>query len=95
MHSYVVTSDGRAYTAISRIPTEIGSRMLTLNTVGGIIGWMFAEMKGPLAHNGYVYTGRLFIDICFLRSGYICIYYTGKGLALINQCNIGKKSFIQ
>ncbi|KAJ8309420.1 hypothetical protein KUTeg_014294 [Tegillarca granosa] len=59
MHSYVVTSDGRAYTAISRIPTELGQRMLTLNTVGGIIGWMFAEMKGPLALNGYVYTGLI------------------------------------
>jgi nidogen (entactin) len=57
MHAYVVTTDGRAYTAISRIPHEIGPQLLTLNTIGGIIGWMFAVTQTNRARNGYMLTG--------------------------------------
>lgn len=57
MHAYVVTTDGRAYTAISRIPNEIGPQLLTLNTIGGIIGWMFAVTQTNRARNGYMLTG--------------------------------------
>ena len=58
MHGFVVVKDGRAYTAISRIPDEISSQLMTLNTIGGIIGWMFAVLNGPRATNGYVLTGN-------------------------------------
>lgn len=57
MHAYVVTTDGRAYTAISRIPREIGAQMLTLNTIGGVVGWMFALTQTDRARNGYMLTG--------------------------------------
>lgn len=60
MHAYVVTTDGRAYTAISRIPNEIGPQLLTLNTIGGIIGWMFAVSQTNRARNGYMLTGGEF-----------------------------------
>ncbi|XP_021357021.1 nidogen-2-like [Mizuhopecten yessoensis] len=60
MHAYVVTSDGRAYTAISQVSPELGALMLTLNTIGGIIGWMFALPNGPLARNGFMLTGGEF-----------------------------------
>lgn len=60
MHAYVVTADGRAYTAISRIPRAIGAQMLTLNTIGGIVGWMFAATQTDRAKNGYMLTGGEF-----------------------------------
>ena len=58
MHSFVVTKDGRAYTAISQVPVNISAEMMTLNTIGGVIGWLFALRGGPGAMNGYMFTGR-------------------------------------
>lgn len=45
-------SDGRAYTAISRIPETIGSDIQSLQILGGTIGYLFAK---PIrnAVNGY------------------------------------------
>ncbi|XP_060577111.1 nidogen-2-like [Ruditapes philippinarum] len=60
MHAFVVTKDGRAYTAISRVPDEISSEMMTLNTIGGVVGWMFALQGGPGAKNGFMFTGGVF-----------------------------------
>ncbi|XP_053375002.1 nidogen-1-like [Mercenaria mercenaria] len=60
MHAFVVTKDGRAYTAISRVPDEISSGLMTLNTIGGVVGWLFALQGGPGARNGYMFTGGLF-----------------------------------
>ena len=60
MHSFVVTKDGRAYTAISRVPVEIGPHMMTLNTIGGVIGWLFALPISRGALNGYSFTGIFF-----------------------------------
>jgi nidogen (entactin) len=60
MHAFVVTKDGRAYTAISRVPDEISSEMMTLNTIGGVVGWMFALQGGPGAKNGFMFTGKYF-----------------------------------
>ncbi|XP_064599623.1 nidogen-1-like isoform X3 [Liolophura sinensis] len=59
-HSYVVTTDGRSYTAISRLPSSIGHAMQTLNTLGGIVGWLFAVPISPRARNGYMFTGGEF-----------------------------------
>ncbi|XP_076463392.1 nidogen-1-like [Babylonia areolata] len=60
MHTYVVTTDGRTYTAISRVPTVLGRAMETLSTVGGAIGWLFAVPVGNDALNGFQYTGGVF-----------------------------------
>lgn len=43
LQSYVVMSDGRAYTAISRVPEFIGSDIQTLQILGGVIGYLFAK----------------------------------------------------
>lgn len=36
-------SDGRAYTAISKIPESIGYDIQSLQILGGVIGYLFAE----------------------------------------------------
>lgn len=65
MHTYVVTTDGRTYSAISRVPASLGAAMQTLNSVGGIIGWLFAVPQSGTAKNGYSFTGILHILIFF------------------------------
>lgn len=52
-------SDGRAYTAISKIPEEIGYSIQSLQILGATIGWVFAKPIGN-ALNGYQITGGLF-----------------------------------
>lgn len=58
MHVYIVTRDGRAYTAISRIPTQLEGNMRSLVTIGGIMGWMFAQPQHPDAKNGLMLSGN-------------------------------------
>lgn len=59
LQSYIVMSDGRAYTAISKIPVSIGASIQSLQILGGVIGWVFAK---PVAEalNGYQLTGGVF-----------------------------------
>ena len=59
MHAYVITSDGRTYTAISRMPAQLGESMQLLYPVGGILGWLYAVPKMAMAKNGYQVTGTL------------------------------------
>ncbi|XP_071454679.1 nidogen-like isoform X2 [Hetaerina americana] len=59
LQAYVVTSDGRTYTAISRMPESVGFEIQVLNVIGGVIGWMFAKpLKGAV--NGFQLTGGTF-----------------------------------
>ncbi|XP_060600904.1 nidogen-1-like [Ruditapes philippinarum] len=57
MHSFVPSKKGRVYTAISSVPDEISSEMITLNTICCVIGWMYALKRGPGARNGFMFTG--------------------------------------
>ncbi|ELT91752.1 hypothetical protein CAPTEDRAFT_173985 [Capitella teleta] len=57
MHAYVIASDGRTYTAISRMNPELGTMMQAVFPVGGILGWLFAVPKSPMAKNGFMLTG--------------------------------------
>lgn len=66
MHTYIVTSDGRSYSAISRVPSSIGPAIQILNTIGGAIGWLFALPTSIKAVNGYSITGRIFKKICII-----------------------------
>ncbi|CAH1793177.1 unnamed protein product [Owenia fusiformis] len=71
LHSYVVTIDGRSYTAISRSPTnELGFSMQSLSAIGGIVGWLFAVPTNT--KNGFMVTGGVFnrtLTITFQKNG--------------------------
>ncbi|KAF7287931.1 hypothetical protein GWI33_000273 [Rhynchophorus ferrugineus] len=56
LQAYVVLNDGRAYTAISKIPKSISDDAKTLQILGGFIGYLFAKpVRGAL--NGFQLTG--------------------------------------
>ncbi|XP_035022947.2 nidogen-1 [Hippoglossus stenolepis] len=59
LHSYVVANDGRAYVAISNIPTSMGPSLQPLSSLGGVIGWAFA-LEQPGYHNGFSLIGGVF-----------------------------------
>lgn len=59
LHAYIVTEDGRTYTAVSRVPGGIGSDLQVLSPLGGIVGWLFAVSKSG-APNGFTITGKYF-----------------------------------
>lgn len=74
MHVYIVTRDGRAYTAISRIPTQLEGNMRSLVTIGGIMGWMFALPQHPDAKNGFMLTGNNEIYMGFMLELFNTLY---------------------
>lgn len=57
LHAYIVTSDGRTYTAISRMEYAVGQSLLSLYSVAGILGFLFALPQQPGAKNGFMVTG--------------------------------------
>ncbi|XP_030627952.1 nidogen-1-like [Chanos chanos] len=59
LHSYVVANDGRAYVAISTIPTSVGPSLQPLASLGGVIGWAFA-LEQPGYENGFSIVGGVF-----------------------------------
>ncbi|XP_047349033.1 nidogen-like isoform X1 [Vespa velutina] len=59
LQCYVQTKDGRTYTALSRVPEEIGASFQLLSNLGGVIGWLFAKPVSE-TKNGYELTGGLF-----------------------------------
>lgn len=59
LQSYVVLDNGKAYTAISNIPDELGYDVQSLEILGGTIGWLFALPINE-AQNGYQLTGGIF-----------------------------------
>ena len=65
LQSYVMTTDGRSYTALSHVPQDVGFDMQTLSILGGIIGWLFARPTSK-AVNGYELTGILIILVLAL-----------------------------
>nr|KAF6388070.1 nidogen 2 [Myotis myotis] len=60
LHAYIVSNDGRAYTAISHIPQPAAQALLPLTPIGGLFGWLFALEK-PGFENGFSFTGATFI----------------------------------
>nr|KAF6501595.1 nidogen 2 [Molossus molossus] len=60
LHAYIVSNDGRAYTAISHIPQPAAQALLPLTPIGGLFGWLFAAEK-PGWENGFSFTGATFI----------------------------------
>lgn len=74
LHTYVVTSDGRAYTALAQIPPNVGRSLLLVNTIGGVMGWLFAQTdsSNPNEYNGFMLTGK----ISFIFSALLCLKNT-------------------
>ncbi|XP_060532500.1 nidogen [Cylas formicarius] len=66
LQSYIVTNEGRAYTAISKIPESVGSDVQTLQILGGVIGYLFAKPTGG-AQNGFQITGGHFNHTASLK----------------------------
>lgn len=59
LQCYVVMKDARIYTAISKIPVELGYSSQLLQILGSTIGWVFAKpLAGAL--NGFQVTGGIF-----------------------------------
>lgn len=57
MQAFIVTSDGRTYTAISGVSQNIGYEMMLLTNLGSFVGFLFAKPLGD-APNGYQLTGK-------------------------------------
>lgn len=60
LHAYIVSNDGRAYTAISQIPPPAAQALLPVLPIGGLFGWLFALEK-PGSENGFSLTGATFV----------------------------------
>lgn len=72
LHAYVVTNGGRTFTAISRMPADIGYAMQALFIVGGGLGWLFAVPTIPMAQNGFMTSGgdvNRTVNVRFMGAG--------------------------
>ncbi|CAB3397791.1 unnamed protein product [Caenorhabditis bovis] len=69
LHTFATMTDGNVYTAVSKIPSDLGHPLLLLNTVGSIMGWLFADVKSPDVYNGFHLTGGLFNRTVALHIG--------------------------
>ncbi|KAK9738878.1 Calcium-binding EGF domain [Popillia japonica] len=72
LQCYVVMKDARTYTAISKMPIELGFSTQIFQFLGSTIGWIFAK---PLADalNGFQITGGVFnqtIELTSINTGH-------------------------
>ena len=58
IHSYVVVSDGRVYTAVSKVPDLLGVDLQPLVSLALPVSWAFSKQKG-LVKNGFQLTGKI------------------------------------
>lgn len=56
VQAYVVTADGRCYTALSGVAPAVGTDAQLITSVADIIGWLFAKSVGN-SPNGFKLTG--------------------------------------
>ncbi|KYO47226.1 nidogen-1 [Alligator mississippiensis] len=91
LHAYVVGNDGRAYTAISRIPQLAARALMPLTPIGGLFGWLFALEK-PGYENGFSITGAEFthsLEATFYPGKEtVHITQTAEGLGLENYLSL-------
>ncbi|KAK5985178.1 NIDogen (Basement membrane protein) [Trichostrongylus colubriformis] len=69
LHTLVTATDGHAYTALSKVPPNLGQQFLLLNPIGTVMGWLFAEVQSPAAYNGFQLTGSHFNRTVTLHIG--------------------------
>ncbi|KAF5925874.1 hypothetical protein HPG69_002325 [Diceros bicornis minor] len=91
LHAYIVSNDGRAYTAISHIPQPAARALLPLMPIGGLFGWLFALEK-PGWTNGFRLTGAAFthdMEVTFHPGGEtLRVTQTAEGLDPENYLSI-------
>ncbi|XP_023302735.2 nidogen [Lucilia cuprina] len=90
LQSYVVTADGRSYTAVTPINTELGTNLRLALPIVSAIGWLFAK---PLNHtaNGYQLTGGEFLHtskLSFETGEVLLINQTYEGLNYWDQLSV-------
>ncbi|KAG5340816.1 NID1 protein, partial [Acromyrmex charruanus] len=75
LQCYVQTKDGRTYTALSRVPEEIGASFQLLGNLGGIIAWLFAKPRVSRIGGLFNHTAELNFplsgDKVTIRSNYL------------------------
>ena len=59
LHSFIVLSEARTYTAISPLSPEISYSLQSITPVAEIMGWLFALPSGK-GQNGFTLTGGHF-----------------------------------
>ncbi|CAP29096.2 Protein CBR-NID-1 [Caenorhabditis briggsae] len=60
LHTFATSTDGNVHTAVSKIPSDLGHPLLFLYSIGGVMGWLFADVQSPNVYNGFQLTGGLF-----------------------------------
>ena len=57
-HSYIITNEGRAHSAVSGVNDAVlGRAFQPISAFGEIVGWLFAVPTAP-AVNGFQFTGK-------------------------------------
>ncbi|KAM4559740.1 nidogen-2 [Odontesthes bonariensis] len=83
LHSYIVVGDGRAYTAISKVPESVGWALMPVAPIGELFGWLFA-LELPNSQAGFKITGAEFVrnaEMLFYPGNQrLSITQTGRGL---------------
>ena len=60
LDAYIMTTEGRAYSGMSKVPPSIGASVQLLSVLDDMIGWLFAQPQGG-APNGFGLTGIFII----------------------------------
>ncbi|KAM9766649.1 nidogen-2 isoform 2-T2 [Menidia menidia] len=91
LHSYIVVGDGRAYTAISKVPESVGWALMPLAPIGELFGWLFA-LELPNSQAGFKIAGAEFVrraEVQFYPGNQrLSITQTGRGLDEHNHLNV-------
>ncbi|XP_050738868.1 nidogen-like isoform X2 [Eriocheir sinensis] len=91
LHSYVLTSEGRSYTALSRIPSQIGYDLQSITAIGTGIAWLFASPVNNVK-NGFSLTGGSLnrtVEVDFPQTGHrVEVQQQFKGLDVFNYVKV-------
>jgi len=62
IQTYAMLSDGRIYTALTRVPPQLGRELEIITAFVNSVGWLFAK-RDVDAPNGFSLTGNLSLNI--------------------------------
>nr|XP_040583540.1 nidogen-like [Lepeophtheirus salmonis] len=90
LHCYIVTEEGRSYTAFSRIDASIANELQSLSVIGTPAGWLFAQSING-APNGFTFTGGVFnytAKVTFPNTNHeVTVTFNFKGLDVFDYIN--------